>query len=158
MHASSGLVWLMGDEPARLLGALLVSAFSQAAKARADTLEKERRDFMLYTLAPLAADLRAFLRMRWSARTKGEAAARASRRHRPVETLIWIVHTVRHRLAYGRGRVVHRDQNASFQWRPVGERSSSTKPLTLHNFLTADCCTSLHLPEWRRSFGTCPQR
>jgi hypothetical protein len=34
MHASSGLVWLMGDEPARLRGALLVSAFSQAAEAR----------------------------------------------------------------------------------------------------------------------------
>jgi hypothetical protein len=38
----------MGDEPARLLGALLVSAFSQAAEARARISEHERRDFTLY--------------------------------------------------------------------------------------------------------------
>jgi hypothetical protein len=38
----------MGDEPARLLGALLVSAFSQAAEARARIAEHERKDFTLY--------------------------------------------------------------------------------------------------------------
>jgi hypothetical protein len=38
----------MGDEPSRLLGALLVTAFAQAAQARADMPEDEREDFTLY--------------------------------------------------------------------------------------------------------------
>ena len=38
----------MGDEPARLLGALLVSSFAQAAEARSDIIEAERRDYTLY--------------------------------------------------------------------------------------------------------------
>ena len=38
----------MGAEPAHLLGALLVSAFAQAAESRADTVQSERRDFTLY--------------------------------------------------------------------------------------------------------------
>ena len=38
----------MGAEPAHLLGALLVSAFAQAAESRADIAEKDRRDFTLY--------------------------------------------------------------------------------------------------------------
>jgi len=38
----------MGAEPAHLLGALLVSAFAQAAESRADIAEAERRDFTLY--------------------------------------------------------------------------------------------------------------
>jgi hypothetical protein len=36
------------EEPARLLGALLVSQFTQAAEARSDTEERERRDYTLY--------------------------------------------------------------------------------------------------------------
>ena len=38
----------MGDEPARLLGALLVSSFAQAAEARSEIIEAERRDYTLY--------------------------------------------------------------------------------------------------------------
>jgi DNA helicase HerA-like ATPase len=38
----------IGEEPARLLGALLVSQFAQAAEARADTDESERKDYTLY--------------------------------------------------------------------------------------------------------------
>ncbi len=38
----------MGAEPAHLLGALLVSAFAQAAESRADTTQNQRRDFTLY--------------------------------------------------------------------------------------------------------------
>lgn len=38
----------MGDEPAHLLGALLISAFSQAAEARSKQAEHERRDYTLY--------------------------------------------------------------------------------------------------------------
>ena len=38
----------MGDEPARLLGALLVSSFAQAAEARSEMAEAERRDYTLY--------------------------------------------------------------------------------------------------------------
>ena len=38
----------MGDEPARLLGALLVSSFAQAAEARSEVIEAERRDYTLY--------------------------------------------------------------------------------------------------------------
>jgi hypothetical protein len=38
----------MGDEPARLLGALLVSSFAQAAEARSDVAERERPDYTLY--------------------------------------------------------------------------------------------------------------
>jgi hypothetical protein len=38
----------MGAEPAHLLGALLVSAFAQAAESRADTAQANRRDFTLY--------------------------------------------------------------------------------------------------------------
>jgi hypothetical protein len=38
----------MGAEPAHLLGALLVSAFAQAAETRADLPQHERRDFTLY--------------------------------------------------------------------------------------------------------------
>jgi hypothetical protein len=38
----------MGDEPAHLLGALIVSQFSQAAETRATIAEHERRDFTLY--------------------------------------------------------------------------------------------------------------
>jgi DNA helicase HerA-like ATPase len=38
----------IGEEPARLLDALLVSQFAQAAEARADTAESERRDYTLY--------------------------------------------------------------------------------------------------------------
>lgn len=38
----------LGTEPAHLLGALLIAAFSQAAEARQDTTEDARRDFTLY--------------------------------------------------------------------------------------------------------------
>ena len=38
----------LGTEPAHLLGALLISAVSQAAEARRNTPENERRDFTLY--------------------------------------------------------------------------------------------------------------
>ena len=38
----------MGEEPARLLGALLVSSIAQAAEARADIDERTRRDYTLY--------------------------------------------------------------------------------------------------------------
>lgn len=38
----------MGEEPSRLLGALLITAFAQAAESRADRPEAERRDFTLY--------------------------------------------------------------------------------------------------------------
>ena len=38
----------MGEEPSRLLGALLVTAFAQAAEGRGDTPEDARRDFTLY--------------------------------------------------------------------------------------------------------------
>ncbi len=38
----------LGDEPARLLGALLVSSFAQAAEARSDIAERERSDYTLY--------------------------------------------------------------------------------------------------------------
>jgi len=38
----------IGEEPARLLGAFLVSSFAQAAEARSDTDEEERRDYTLY--------------------------------------------------------------------------------------------------------------
>jgi len=38
----------LGEQPAHLIGALLVSAFAQAAEARADIDEDERRDFTLY--------------------------------------------------------------------------------------------------------------
>jgi DNA helicase HerA-like ATPase len=38
----------MGDEPAHLLGAFLVSQFAQAAERRAAMTEQERRDFTLY--------------------------------------------------------------------------------------------------------------
>jgi len=38
----------IGDDKANLLGSLLVSAFQVAALARADTREKERRDFFLH--------------------------------------------------------------------------------------------------------------
>jgi hypothetical protein len=38
----------LGEEPAHLLGALLVTAFSQAAEARRNIPEEERRDFTLY--------------------------------------------------------------------------------------------------------------
>ena len=38
----------MGDEPAHLLGALLISQFAQAAEQRATIAEYERRDFTLY--------------------------------------------------------------------------------------------------------------
>lgn len=38
----------MGAEPAHLLGALLVSAFAQAAESRADIPQHDRRDFTLY--------------------------------------------------------------------------------------------------------------
>ena len=38
----------LGDEPARLLGALLVSSFAQAAEARAEIAEADRRDYTLY--------------------------------------------------------------------------------------------------------------
>lgn len=38
----------MGEEPSHLLGSLLVTAFTQAAEARADRPEHERRDFTLY--------------------------------------------------------------------------------------------------------------
>jgi hypothetical protein len=38
----------MGAEPAHLLGALLVSAFAHAAESRADTRQRDRRDFTLY--------------------------------------------------------------------------------------------------------------
>jgi hypothetical protein len=37
----------LGDEPARLLGALIVSQFAQAAESRADLIEEERRDYTL---------------------------------------------------------------------------------------------------------------
>jgi type IV secretory pathway TraG/TraD family ATPase VirD4 len=38
----------LGEAPAHLLGALLATAFAQAAEARADVGEAERRDFTLY--------------------------------------------------------------------------------------------------------------
>ena len=38
----------LGEEPAHLLGALFVTAFSQAAEARRNIPEEERRDFTLY--------------------------------------------------------------------------------------------------------------
>jgi hypothetical protein len=38
----------MGDEPARLLGALLVSSFAQAAEARSDTVEVQRKAYTIY--------------------------------------------------------------------------------------------------------------
>jgi type IV secretory pathway TraG/TraD family ATPase VirD4 len=38
----------MGEEPSRLLGALLVTAFAQAAESRVDIAEDKRRDFTLY--------------------------------------------------------------------------------------------------------------
>ncbi len=38
----------MGEEPSRLLGALLVTAFAQAAEGRGDMPEDQRRDFTLY--------------------------------------------------------------------------------------------------------------
>jgi type IV secretory pathway TraG/TraD family ATPase VirD4 len=38
----------MGEEPSRLLGAMLVTAFAQAAEGRADMPEDQRRDFTLY--------------------------------------------------------------------------------------------------------------
>ncbi|RNJ51396.1 type IV secretory system conjugative DNA transfer family protein [Methylocystis hirsuta] len=38
----------LGEEPAHLLGALLITAFAQAAEARQDLPEDERRDFTLY--------------------------------------------------------------------------------------------------------------
>jgi energy-coupling factor transporter ATP-binding protein EcfA2 len=38
----------LGADPAHLLGALLTTAFAQAAEARSDTPEDERRDFTLY--------------------------------------------------------------------------------------------------------------
>jgi hypothetical protein len=38
----------MGDEPARLLGALLVSSFAQAAEARSDTVEAQRKAYTIY--------------------------------------------------------------------------------------------------------------
>ncbi|MGC1860052.1 MAG: type IV secretion system DNA-binding domain-containing protein [Methylocystis sp.] len=38
----------LGTEPAHLLGALLITAFAQAAEARQDTAEDARRDFTLY--------------------------------------------------------------------------------------------------------------
>ena len=38
----------LGTEPAHLLGALLITGFSQAAEARRHMLEDERRDFALY--------------------------------------------------------------------------------------------------------------
>ena len=38
----------MGDEPARLLGALLISSFAQAAEARSDTVEVQRKAYTIY--------------------------------------------------------------------------------------------------------------
>jgi len=38
----------IGEEPARLLGALLVSSFAQAAEARSEIAESERRDYTIY--------------------------------------------------------------------------------------------------------------
>ena len=38
----------LGEAPTHLLGAFLATAFAQAAEARADTAESERRDFTLY--------------------------------------------------------------------------------------------------------------
>ncbi len=38
----------LGEDPARLLGGLLVAGFEQAALSRADTPEHQRRDFYLY--------------------------------------------------------------------------------------------------------------
>jgi Type IV secretory pathway, VirD4 components len=38
----------LGETPTHLLGAFLATAFAQAAEARADTPESERRDFTLY--------------------------------------------------------------------------------------------------------------
>ena len=38
----------LGEEPSRLFGALLVSSFAQAAEARSDIAEAERRDYTLY--------------------------------------------------------------------------------------------------------------
>lgn len=38
----------MGEEPSRLLGAMLVTAFAQAAESRGDMPEDQRRDFTLY--------------------------------------------------------------------------------------------------------------
>jgi hypothetical protein len=38
----------LGEEPSRLLGALLVSSFAQAAEARSEIADAERRDYTLY--------------------------------------------------------------------------------------------------------------
>jgi hypothetical protein len=38
----------LGDEPARLLGAILVSSLAQAAESRAELAEPERRDYTVY--------------------------------------------------------------------------------------------------------------
>ena len=38
----------LGEAPTHLLGAFLATAFAQAAEARADVAEHERRDFTLY--------------------------------------------------------------------------------------------------------------
>ena len=38
----------MGEEPSHLLGSLLVTAFTQAAEARAEVPEDQRRDFTMY--------------------------------------------------------------------------------------------------------------
>lgn len=38
----------MGEEPSHLLGSLLVTAFAQAAEARAELPEEQRRDFTMY--------------------------------------------------------------------------------------------------------------
>lgn len=38
----------LGEENSRLIGSFLVAQFQQAAMARADTEEEERRDFHLY--------------------------------------------------------------------------------------------------------------
>src|SRR5207244_7109200 len=38
----------LGDRPAQLIGASLVSAFAQAAETRTTVPESERRDFSLY--------------------------------------------------------------------------------------------------------------
>ncbi|MGO8738129.1 type IV secretory system conjugative DNA transfer family protein [Rhodoblastus sp.] len=38
----------LGEEPSRLLGALLVSSFAQAAEARSEIAEAERRDYTIY--------------------------------------------------------------------------------------------------------------
>lgn len=38
----------MGEEPSHLLGSLLVTVFAQAAEARAELPEEQRRDFTKY--------------------------------------------------------------------------------------------------------------